>query len=94
MPRAVCSLWKVDDAATAVLMERFHRNLWEKKMPRLEAMREAQLWLLKEGGKDPNRKLRAGLVRPDLKIEDGDAVSPPSGPPSSFPAIGGDVSAT
>ena len=34
----VSSLWKVDDAATVVLMTRFHRNLWEKKMHKLEAL--------------------------------------------------------
>ena len=34
----MASLWKVDDAATSVLMERFYTNLWVKKMPRLEAL--------------------------------------------------------
>ena len=43
----VASYWKVDDLATRRLMERFYRNLWEKKMPRIDALREAQLWLLK-----------------------------------------------
>src|SRR5439155_3692898 len=36
------SLWKVDDAATSVLMEEFYANLWRKKLPRLEALRQAQ----------------------------------------------------
>jgi len=35
----VASYWKVDDLATRRLMERFYRNLWEKKMPRLDALR-------------------------------------------------------
>ncbi len=42
-------LWQVDDKATRDLMMRFYENLWKKKMPKLEALRQAQLWMLKEG---------------------------------------------
>jgi CHAT domain-containing protein len=50
--RSVClSLWKVDDAATALLMQRFYANLLGKRdglkgpMPKAEALREAKQWL-------------------------------------------------
>jgi CHAT domain-containing protein len=43
----VASLWEVDDRVTQFLMERFYRNLWEMKMSRLDALRDAQLYLLK-----------------------------------------------
>ncbi len=42
----IAGYWKVDDLATRLLMERFYRNLWDKEMPRLAALREAQLYLL------------------------------------------------
>lgn len=49
------SLWRVPDAATTVLMTRFYENHWAKGRPALEALREAQIWLL-------NHPAEAGLV--------------------------------
>jgi tetratricopeptide (TPR) repeat protein len=50
--RSVClSLWKVDDAATALLMQRFYANLLGKRdglkgpLPKAAALREAKEWL-------------------------------------------------
>jgi CHAT domain-containing protein len=50
--RSVClSLWKVNDAATALLMERFYQNLLGKReglskpMSKAEALAEAKVWL-------------------------------------------------
>jgi CHAT domain-containing protein len=43
----VTSLWSVSDAATSVLMEEFSKNLWQKKMTRLEALRQAQITVLR-----------------------------------------------
>ena len=44
----ISSLWKIDDSATQVLMVELYRNLWEKKMPQSEALRQAQLTMLND----------------------------------------------
>jgi CHAT domain-containing protein/tetratricopeptide (TPR) repeat protein len=46
----VASLWKVPDAATSKLMQRFYENLWDKNMGKLAALREAQIWMLRDKG--------------------------------------------
>ncbi|MBY0233141.1 MAG: tetratricopeptide repeat protein [Gemmataceae bacterium] len=77
----VASLWQVPDAATALLMERFYGNLWKKGMPRAEALREAQLFVLRDGGKD------AKLVR-GLKLASGTTTMKKDGrtPPLAWAA--------
>jgi CHAT domain-containing protein len=45
----VATLWKIDDAAGRQLMIDFYDNLWAKKLPRVEALRAAQLTMLREG---------------------------------------------
>jgi CHAT domain-containing protein len=58
----VTSLWKVDDTATQVLMTEFYTNLWQKKLGKLEALRQAQLTMLKHF--DPVQKKLRGLDLP------------------------------
>jgi CHAT domain-containing protein len=45
----VASMWKVDDEVTQRLMTRFYANLWQKQLPPLEALRQAQLSILTDG---------------------------------------------
>ena len=66
----VTSLWSVDDKATQQLMVRFYENRWEKKMAVLEALTEAQRWMLAEG-------LKRGLVRDDDGPPEGKPRTPP-----------------
>jgi CHAT domain-containing protein/predicted negative regulator of RcsB-dependent stress response len=47
-PAVIASLWKVDDTATKELMINFYRNMLEKDMGKVEALRQAKLEMIKE----------------------------------------------
>jgi CHAT domain-containing protein/tetratricopeptide (TPR) repeat protein len=66
----VASLWKVDDTPTQKLMSRFYENLWRRKMTAAGALREAQLYMLREG-------LKRGLVDLDAQPGPGPKHVPP-----------------
>jgi CHAT domain-containing protein len=75
----VASLWKVDDKATADLMWRFYENLWQGKMPPIEALRQAQLYVYRhpdEIGK-PAAGRGLGVSRP-VTLPGGGDVKPGS----------------
>jgi len=71
--RSVClTLWQVDDTATALLMDRFYRNLLGKRsdgakpMPKAAALREAKDWLRAVTASEALERLGAltrGVVR-------------------------------
>ncbi len=64
---AVTSLWSVPDDATRELMAHFYENLWAKKMPKLEALRQAQLSLLNR--EVSSRAIGKGLMlRPASRV--------------------------
>ncbi len=44
----VAAAWRVQVMATTVLMERFYDNLLNKRLTKLQALREAQIWMLRE----------------------------------------------
>ncbi len=48
----IASLWNVPDKKTSQLMQRFYSNLWDRRMSKLEALREAQIWLMHSGDKN------------------------------------------
>jgi CHAT domain-containing protein len=62
----VTSLWRVDDAAAAPLMGEFYANLWGKRLPKGEALRQAQLTLLRH---PPAARRRRPAAR-DLNLEE------------------------
>ena len=59
----VTSLWKVNDAATSLLMGEFYENLWVKKLSKWEALRQAQLVVLRNPKRvaDRDAELSRGL---------------------------------
>jgi CHAT domain-containing protein/Tfp pilus assembly protein PilF len=51
----VTSLWKVDDSATELLMKEFYANLWQRKLGKLDSLRQAQLTMLRRYDAAENR---------------------------------------
>ena len=61
-PSVVASLWKVDDSSTAHLMSSFYKNL--KTMTKVEALRQAQLTMIRRNGKSDLLARRALVALP------------------------------
>jgi len=83
----IASLWKVDDRATQELMRRFYKNLWQQKMSKIDALREAQLWMLRHpaqleemgvtGASTRGLRRRTELIEPSPNSEQPDARTDP-----------------
>jgi CHAT domain-containing protein len=59
----VGSLWTVSDEKTNLLMQRFYRNLWSGNLTKLQALREAQLWMLNTGGREDSPQSASAAKR-------------------------------
>ncbi|MCM2373462.1 CHAT domain-containing protein [Aporhodopirellula aestuarii] len=66
---AIASLWTVPDQGTRELMERFYANLWERKMGKAAALREAQLWILNDHRSVEDVDSSRGLTAIDEQTE-------------------------
>jgi CHAT domain-containing protein len=96
--RSVClSLWKVDDTATALLMQRFYANLLgvrpgpSQPMPKAEALAEAKAWL-RDLRREEVTALAADLSGGEARAKgatkrkaEGPAPSLPAGPADEHP---------
>lgn len=73
----VTSLWQVDDLVTRRLMEEFYRNYLDRERPAVDALREAQLWLLQ----NPQQ------LRGDQRVRPAQAAEPERTPPFFWAAF-------
>ncbi|HMP04765.1 MAG TPA: CHAT domain-containing protein, partial [Lacipirellulaceae bacterium] len=66
----IASLWKVSDSATRQIMAEFYSNYLKKGMSPLDALREAQLWALRNpdlrGAAPPEAELKMRRLSPRL----------------------------
>ena len=82
----------MDDAATTVLMEQFYANLWSRKLPELEALRQAQLTVLIDPSLVRTRRAelagQRGVAEEPKKLPRGGPTIPPdTRVPRSDPAL-------
>ena len=54
----------------------FYRNLWDGEFSRLEALRQAQLWLLNEGTKTEDVRRGLGLEEAAAGADESGRLSP------------------
>jgi CHAT domain-containing protein len=64
----VASLWQVDDRATQELMTQFYTNLWVKKQSKIDALRNAQLHLLRNPVLPDGTKLTRGRINDEKPV--------------------------
>ncbi len=73
----VGTLWKVADRETQQVMAEFYRRLWREKQGKLQALRGAQLWMLRQ-------KKEARTTAPDRGVRPAESASTPSAKSSPY----------
>ena len=63
----IATLWKVNDAATRRIMQEFYTNYLDKEMSVLDALREAQLWALRNPEDIPRGAVRLRRAEAEQK---------------------------
>jgi CHAT domain-containing protein len=83
----IASLWRVPDEETQRLMAAFYTNLWQRKLPALDALRQAQLAMLRND--DPHAgRLRAPVFSQTVTLSAGGAtVKPPAVRRTTLPPV-------
>ncbi len=71
----IASLWLVNDASTSLLMQQFYKNLATEKMTKAEALRQAQLSLLKGTVTAKDAPKRSGETDINVTVTSGDRSS-------------------
>jgi CHAT domain-containing protein len=74
----VCAMWKVDDAATAALVDIFWRKYWQNGRSAARALREAQLEIYRNPLALQADSSRGGLK---FKVVPSESESKPTSPP-------------
>jgi CHAT domain-containing protein len=80
----VASLWQVDDAATQALMREFYRNLWDRRLSKVEALRQAQGTMLQRYDMRRGQLRGAGAERPVDPKKLAEAQPTPLRPPPLY----------
>ncbi len=95
----VASYWRIGDRATREFVVEFYRNLWIRKLSKVEAFRQAQLRMIERYTPSPEERGRGPVERPGKPIDPGSArpfaagmsCRPSSGPDSRSRATGGSM---
>jgi CHAT domain-containing protein len=81
----VASLWQVPDRSTAALMALFYQNLWQKELPPVEALRQAQLEIYRHPDKIP--ELAKGFRVPFQEVPGGEELLKPGADGKAHPLL-------
>jgi tetratricopeptide (TPR) repeat protein len=82
----IASLWRVDDQATAALMERFYQYLWRDNLPPIVALRRAQLDMMRSYSRTKGKLPDRGPGKPEI-AGPSDNTAPPGARAQTVPPL-------